>query len=69
MEESVKIQFIIQFVQYCFNVAAILTINVRELNRYNIDKTLTLNIHTLQYFSNILSMFCAVWVFVRESVY
>ena len=29
--------------------------------RYNIDTTLTFQHSTLQYLSNILSMFCAVW--------
>jgi len=30
VEKSVKIQLVIQFVQYCFNVAATITINVEK---------------------------------------
>jgi len=58
VEKSIKIQFVVQFVQYCFNIAAILTIMLKNQYRYNTDKTLTLQHSTLQHLSNILSTSC-----------
>jgi len=30
VEKSIKIQLVVQFIQYCFNVAATLIINIKE---------------------------------------